>query len=164
VEVVVRLTTPTISLRRPVAPTFVNGRLTEKLCPLVTVKDVAVPIAAPLAFTKEMLPVQDAAAPLADAVALFSTLTCAVSELPNPTGGKLNDRVVVVDVVCPNAPAAVSAASVNVIDRDRLRSLLYLSWFLGRRRRLPTGSPILMRIRTGLHHRQFRAGPVPLRS
>jgi hypothetical protein len=86
-DVVVRLTTPTISVLSPVAPTLENGRLTDEICPLVTVKDVAVPIVAPLTLTKARLPVQDAAAPLEDAVALFRTVSCAVSELPNPAGG-----------------------------------------------------------------------------
>jgi len=44
---------------------------------------------APLAFTNETEPVQDAAVPLEEAEAVLSKLTWAVSVLPKPTGGKL---------------------------------------------------------------------------
>ena len=122
-------------------------------------------LAAPLVLTKEILPVQDAAVPLEDAVAVLTTLSCAVSELPSPTGGKLNDRVVVVDVVWAKAPTAVRAASASVVDRDRLRSMLYLSLvLLEMKAAFRTDSPFLMRIRTGRHLVQFRNGRLPLRS
>jgi hypothetical protein len=125
----VKVTTPRISVRSPVAPTLENGRLTEEICPLVTVNAVAVPMAVPLEFTKEILPVQDAAVPLEDAVAVFTTFSCAVSELPSPTGGELKVRVdvVLVVVVCASPLAAVRAARVSVVVRNRLRSMLFLS-------------------------------------
>ena len=47
----VKVTTPLTSLRVPDAPTFEKGSVTEKICPLVTVKDVAEPITVPLEFT-----------------------------------------------------------------------------------------------------------------
>jgi hypothetical protein len=49
--VTVNVTTPLTSLRVPDAPTLENGRLTEKIRRLVTVKDVAEPITVPLEFT-----------------------------------------------------------------------------------------------------------------
>jgi len=51
------------------------------------VKGVAVPIRVPAALKNEMLPVQDAAVPVDDAAAVLTTLSWAVSELANPTGG-----------------------------------------------------------------------------
>jgi hypothetical protein len=65
------------------------------------VKAVAFPIAAPLALANETEPVQDAAVPLDEAAAILTTLTCAVSVLPRPTGGKMKFRVVVVVLVVP---------------------------------------------------------------
>ena len=107
--------TPRISVRVPVTPTFANGKLTELITPLPTVNDVAVPIAVPLAFKKEIVPVQDAAVPLDEAAAALTTLICAVSELANPTTGVLVVCVTVpVEVeVCARENAAVSAAAVS---------------------------------------------------
>jgi hypothetical protein len=148
-DVAVRVTTPRISVRRPVAPTFVNGRLTDEICPLVMVKGVAAPIIAPLALTKEILPVQDAAVPLEDAVAVFTTFSCAVSKLPSPTGGELNDRVVVEDVVCAKAPEPVRAASATVVDRNRFRSMHYLSLVLAMKAATPKWEPLPHAYRDG---------------
>ena len=63
------------------------GRLAEKIWPDVTVKLEAVPIAFPLESTNEMLPLHDAAVPLDELLARFTTFICAVSVLANPTGG-----------------------------------------------------------------------------
>jgi len=97
-----------------------------EICPLVKVKEVAVPIRVPAVLKNEMLPVQDAAVPDDAAVAVLTTLTEAVSELPKPAGGKLAVRVVVVPVVvvCAKALAAVSAANANDSDNDRFKSML----------------------------------------
>jgi hypothetical protein len=65
-----------------------NGRVAEKIWPLVTVKGVAVPIVAPAELTNDRLPVQEAAVPLDELAAIFTTLIWAVSELASPTGGK----------------------------------------------------------------------------
>jgi hypothetical protein len=47
------------------------------------------PPVAPDEFTKLMLPAHEAAVPPDEAVARFTTLTCAVSELANPIGGSV---------------------------------------------------------------------------
>jgi hypothetical protein len=83
---------------RPEAAVFAYGNLAEKVCPLVIVKDVALPIAVPAALRKEMLPVQDAAVPPALVEAKLVTFTCAVSELANPIAGSVEERVTVVVV------------------------------------------------------------------
>jgi hypothetical protein len=62
-------------------------------------------MAAPVEFTNEMLPVHDAAVPLAGAAAMLTTLICVVSVSARPTGGKLNCSVKVVDPVMPCAIA-----------------------------------------------------------
>jgi hypothetical protein len=125
-EVTVRDTTARTSVRAPVAPTRENGSVAVAICPLVTVKVVAVPMIVPAAFRNEMLPVQDAAVPLEELDAVLTAFTCAVSELPSPMGGDVNDRVEAVDVVvCAKAPIAVIAASARA-DKDR-RNMLYLS-------------------------------------
>jgi hypothetical protein len=84
----------------PVAAVLAKGRLTEEVTPLAAVNDVALPITVPAALAKEIVPVQDAAVPLDEAVARFVTLIWAVSELANPTGGR-------VDVGVLAAPAVV---------------------------------------------------------
>ena len=124
--VLVRLITARTAVRRPVEPTFVKGKVMAEICPLVKVKEVAVPIRVPAVLKNEMLPVQDAAVPDDAAVAVLTTLTEAVSELPKPAGGKLAVRVVVVPVVvvCAKALAAVSAANANDSDNDRFKSML----------------------------------------
>ena len=92
--------TPRISVRVPVMPVFAKGRLTELMTPVATVKGVAAPINAPLAFKNEIVPAQEAAAPFFEAEAVFTTLICAVSELANPTGGVVEVSVtVLLDVV-----------------------------------------------------------------
>jgi hypothetical protein len=64
------------------------------------VNGVAAPIIAPLAFKNEIVPVQEAAVPLFEAEAVFTTLICAVSELASPTGGVFDVSVtVLLDVV-----------------------------------------------------------------
>jgi hypothetical protein len=90
VEPVAKVTStdPTISARELVVATFEKGTLTEKTCPVVIVKLVAVPIAAPVEPAKEIAPVQDAAVPEVEVLALFRTLICALSVLPMPTGPK----------------------------------------------------------------------------
>jgi hypothetical protein len=98
-RVTVRVMTPRISVRVPVAPTFANGRLTEVMTPLAMVNGVADPMEAPLAFKKEMVPVQEAAVPLEEALAVLTTLICAVSELARPTTGVLEVSVTVPLVV-----------------------------------------------------------------
>jgi hypothetical protein len=88
--------------RVPEEPAPENGRWAAKICPEVTVNGVALPIVAPLAFTNEMLPVQDAAVPSDALAAKFTTLISAVSVAPRPTGGRLKFRVLVV-VLCAKA-------------------------------------------------------------
>jgi len=83
-------TTPRNSERVPDAPSFEKGSVTEEIWPVPTVKLVADPMAAPLALTKEMLPVQEAAVPLEEAAAVFTTLIWAVSVLARPIGPKPN--------------------------------------------------------------------------
>jgi hypothetical protein len=67
--------------------------------PAVTVKLVDVPIGVPAALKKEMLPVHDAAGEVDVTVvgfsARFATLTCIVSLVASPTGGKLEFRATV---------------------------------------------------------------------
>lgn len=99
-EVEVSAMMPRTSVRTPVDAVLAKGRVTGAVTPLATVNEAAVPITVPAAFAKEIVPVQVAAVPLADDVARFVTLIWAVSELANPTGGKLEVRVVVeLDVV-----------------------------------------------------------------
>jgi hypothetical protein len=84
----VTCSTARTAARAPEIPALENGRLTDDVWPEAIVKLVAVPIVAPLAFTKDTVPVQDAAVPAAVAVAILVRLTRAVSVLPNPNGGK----------------------------------------------------------------------------
>jgi hypothetical protein len=99
----VNVMTARTSVRTPVAPTLVNGRLAEKIWPVVIVKFVALPMVAPVDETNEMLPVQDAAVPVEDAAAVLTRFTCAVSELASPIGGVLKVWVTVDGVVCAKA-------------------------------------------------------------
>lgn len=85
--------TPTISVRDPLAPVFEKGRLAENISPLVTVKLVALPIAAPADVVKEIVPLHEAAVPLDEALAPLRTLICIVSLDARPTGGKSKVRV-----------------------------------------------------------------------
>jgi hypothetical protein len=92
--------TPRTSARTPVAAVLAKGRLTETVTPVAAVNEVALPITVPAALTKEIAPVQDAAVPLDEAVARFVTLIWAVSELANPTEGRVEVTVLVeLDVV-----------------------------------------------------------------
>jgi hypothetical protein len=128
-SVTVRVITPRISVRVPVTPTFANGRLTEPMAPLASVNAVAVPIAAPLAFRNEIVPVQEAAVPLDDADAVFTTLIWAVSELASPkTGVSAVSVTVPVVVVWHKATAAVNAAAVSNLWSLRI-SMFNLSGF-----------------------------------
>ena len=92
-DVLVSEITPRTSVRTPVDAVLANGRDTDAVTPLATVNGVAVPITVPAAFANEIVPVQDAAVPLDEEVARFVTLIWAVSELANPTAGKLDVRV-----------------------------------------------------------------------
>jgi hypothetical protein len=94
-EVAVSVMMPRTSVRTPVAAVLAKGRLTEAVTPLAAVNEVALPITDPAALAKETVPVQDAAVPLDEAVARFVTLIWAVSELANPTGGKVEVSVLV---------------------------------------------------------------------
>lgn len=97
--VTVDVTVATNSPRVPENPEVPNGSGIEAICPDPMVKEVAFPITAPVEPTNETEPVHDAAVPLEAAEAVLTTLTCAVSVLPSPTGGKANVRVAVVVVV-----------------------------------------------------------------
>jgi hypothetical protein len=77
------------------------------------VNDEAEPITAPDAFTKLMLPAQDAAVPPVAVVARFTTLICALSELASPMGGRFVERVEVV-VVCPIAATATRSGKKSL--------------------------------------------------
>ena len=109
-------TTPRIA-PRAVSPELVKGRLTELVTPEAIVKGVAVPIIAPAALTNEALPVQDAAVPLDDAVAVLVRLIRAVSVIASPTGGKLSVRVVVAAVCASASPAAQLTKVVSINNR-----------------------------------------------
>ena len=85
----------------PEKPEVPNGSDTEAIWPVPTVKVVALPITVPAELANETEPVHDAAVPLDDAEAMLTTLTCAVSVLPNPTGGKRKVWVVVEVLVDP---------------------------------------------------------------
>ncbi len=119
--VTVKVTTLRTSVRVPDAPTLAKGRLAEKVCPLVTVNDVADPMAVPLELTNPMVPVQDAAAPLEDAVATFTTLTCKVSEPARPIGDEADSTVAVelVVVVCASAQVTVNAPMAESAKTNR---------------------------------------------
>jgi hypothetical protein len=111
------VTSARISVRVPVAPELPNASLAELIAPLPTVNVVAVPIAAPEEFRNEIVPAHDAAVPLAEADAVLTTLTCAVSELASPAGGKAKVRVLVdvVVVVCANAANAAAVRPRTII-------------------------------------------------
>jgi hypothetical protein len=99
-EVAFSVMMPRTSVRTPVAAALAKGIVTEEVTPLAAVNEVALPITVPAALTKEIVPVQDAAVPLDEDVARFVTLIWAVSELANPTGGRVEVSVLVtLDVV-----------------------------------------------------------------
>ncbi len=127
--VTVSVTTARTSVRVPDAPAFENGRLTEEIWPLVTVKDVAEPMAVPPELRNPMVPVQDAAVPLDEAVATFTTLTCRVSELPSPIGpdAEVTVDVELVVVVCAGAQAAVSTPAADRVNAN-LRKDIFTSF------------------------------------
>ena len=117
--------TPTISARAALDAVLENGKLTEKTSPLAIVKLAALPMAAPLAPTNEMLPVQDAAVPLDAALALLSTLICMVSLEASPTGGKSKVRVAELDDVCAEAVHAASNATALSAKIHFRKSILF---------------------------------------
>jgi len=71
----VTLTTARISVRVPVAPDFAKGRETEAVCPLVAVKEDALPMVAPLAVRKATVPAHEAAVPLDELEAVLVRFT-----------------------------------------------------------------------------------------
>jgi hypothetical protein len=109
----VTVTTPRIKMRTAVPPPLANGRLADAICPVARVKVAAVPIAVPAALKNAMLPVQDAAGPLDDALARFTTAIWAVSVLPNPTR---NVRITVAPL-CAMATAMLHATVVAATNR-----------------------------------------------
>jgi hypothetical protein len=112
-DVSVSVMTPRTSVRTLVDAVLAKGRLTEAVTPLATVNEVALPITVPTALANEIVPVHDAAVPLDEDVARLVTLIWAVSELANPTGGKLDVCVaVVLDVVV----WAIATAAVNPVE------------------------------------------------
>jgi hypothetical protein len=125
-EAGVKETWPRISPRSPVSAAWEKDTLAEKIWPEVTVKLVADPMTAPLAFKNEMLPVQEAAVPVEDSVATFTTLIRAVSVLPKPVGGKSKVRGLAVEEVCAGRDNADAAARVKV-KRSFRRDMLRLS-------------------------------------
>jgi len=122
----VNVTTPRTSVR-PAAAVLANGNEADEIWPLVTVKFVALPITAPLALRKEIVPVHDAAVPSELAAARLTTLICAVSELARPTGVKSISRVLVVLPVWANAPAAQPANAI-IVKVDCRMNTLHLSF------------------------------------
>lgn len=118
---------PRISPRIPEIPALENGRLPEEIWPLVTVNVAGEPIATPLAFRNEMLPVHEAAVPLVESEATLTTLMRAVSVLPSPAGGRLMVRVPVVDV-CANSdsiePEAISEIEISLWKRMLTRRVI----------------------------------------
>lgn len=106
---------------------FANGKLTEVVTPEAVVKLVAVPIVPPVALTNEAVPVHEAAVPLDDAAARLVRLMRAVSELPNPNGGKSSVRVGVV-VVCASAALKAHAHKAqHIMDRLNIHTSFCLS-------------------------------------
>jgi hypothetical protein len=109
----VTVTTPRIKARTPDPPALANGRRADATCPVPRVNVVTVPIAVPAALKNAMLPVQDAAGPLDDALARFTTAIWAVSVLPNPTR---NVRVTVAPL-CAMAAAKLKTAIAVATNR-----------------------------------------------
>jgi hypothetical protein len=62
--VTVTLITARTSVRVPVAAALEKGSATDAVCPVVAVKELALPIVAPDALRKETVPAHDAAVPL----------------------------------------------------------------------------------------------------
>jgi hypothetical protein len=71
-------------------------------------------MAVPAALKKAMLPMQDAAGPLDDELARFTTRISAVSGVPNPTR---NVRVTVAPLCATTAPARLKAAIAAATNR-----------------------------------------------
>jgi hypothetical protein len=73
-ETLVSVTTPRISVRTAVDAVLAKGRVTEAVTPLAAVYEAALPITVPEALRNEIVPVQEAAVPLDEAVARLVTL------------------------------------------------------------------------------------------
>jgi uncharacterized membrane protein YfcA len=86
----------------------------------------AVPIAVPALFRNDMLPVQEAAVPLDVAAATLTALSCAVSELARPIGGRSWVLVVVllVVLVCAQIAGAAVTSRVSANFRKNMFDLL----------------------------------------
>lgn len=110
----VHVTTPRINVRTPEPPAFANGRLADATWPVARVNAAAVQIAVPAALKNAMLPVQDAAGPLDDVLAKFTTAIWAVSVLPNPTRNVL----VTATLLCAMAPVRPKTAIAAAPNRS----------------------------------------------
>ncbi len=73
-----------------------------------------------------MAPGQEAAVPLEEAVAVFTTFNCSVSELARPIGAKLDSTVAVelVVVVWAAAQAALSAPAADRAITNRRKDIV----------------------------------------
>ena len=87
------------SPRLPLRPELPNGRLAVAVALEPMVNVVAVPITAPVELKNEIVPVHDAAVPLAEAAAKLTTVMRAVSVEPSPNGASECVSVLVVVVV-----------------------------------------------------------------
>jgi hypothetical protein len=108
-----RVTLARMVPRTPVSVELEKGKDADAVWPPPTVNVVALPIAVPAEFKKEMEPVHDAAVP----VASLTTVTFAVSVLPRPNSGSVVVRVTVF-VVWPHAadaPIAIAARARMVL-------------------------------------------------
>ena len=86
-EVSVVASTARISPRGDVSPLLENARVTDVAESAVRVKGVAVPMVVPDEFTKDTVPVQEAAVPLVVLEARLIRFTPMVSVLARPTSG-----------------------------------------------------------------------------
>ena len=104
----------------------------EKIWPEVTVKLAAVPSVAPVELRNVMVPEQDAAVPLEEFAAMFTTFTWMVSVPARPTGRKFSVRVTVVGVVVWAKPAAAvhtaHATKGKNVRRINIRTFRDLRW------------------------------------
>ena len=129
----VRVMTPRISVRRPVAPTLGNSNEEEKIWPVPAVNDTGVPMAVPAALRNEIVPVQAAAVPFDELAAVFTTLICAVSELASPMGGEVSEWVFVVEVGCVWANSAPAHPKTTMHSSCR-ENVMVRGRFPGKRR------------------------------
>jgi hypothetical protein len=117
--------TATTSARVPDEAIFENGKLVEKIWPAVTVKLVEVPIALPVALSRVMLPVHEAAVVL-ELEARLTTFTWMVSVLPTPTGPIVISLVLVV-AVWAKMPGAAAVDATSKVIAILLKNISYLS-------------------------------------